>query len=299
MILEIEEIRDLTNHVRLETKDISPILLHSYFYSADMNQPKGKRLEFRNIKTYEMEFILESNGGMIIDDKAYDIQKNDIVFRRPGQSTQGILPYRCYSIIFHVTPDSHTSERSIIHYQNPILDKLPLIFNTQRPSHYVSLFEAILKEYINPSNISDLVFKTYILHIFRLLYEEAVNPLHTETLIKNEYYKYIKRALSYIDYHWNQKVTLDDLSAAAELSKNYFLKIFSDTLGVTPNVYLTNYRMDKAKEMLVLSELAIQEIALQCGFENIPYFSYLFKKSTGLSPSEFRKQHHHYGELSF
>jgi len=64
-------------------------------------------------------------------------------------------------------------------------------------------------------------------------------------------------------------------------------------MNITPNEYITRLRLDKSKELLVKTGLPVYEVALQCGFENIPYFSYVFKKYLNVSPGEFRKRHNY------
>jgi AraC-like DNA-binding protein len=101
----------------------------------------------------------------------------------------------------------------------------------------------------------------------------------------------VKRAKEYIDANLKQKISLAKLATVANLSPTYFHKIFTDTLGITPTEYTTKVRIDKAKELLVKTNLPVYEIALECGYENIPYFSYIFKNKINIAPGEFRKRH--------
>jgi AraC-like DNA-binding protein len=67
--------------------------------------------------------------------------------------------------------------------------------------------------------------------------------------------------------------------------------LFTKTMNITINEYITILRLEKAKGCLVTTDSSISEIALECGFENIPYFSYVFKRRVNVSPSQFRKKY--------
>lgn len=289
----------LIKYIDLPLSSFSPTLISSYLFNSDMDQPRGKKFDLRVIEHYEFEFILESRGGMMVNDKEYDLFPNDIVFRRPGQTTQGMPPYNCYAIIFDIASETHTpslidKSKVITSYVNPILDDIPLIFNTNFREKYVPLFNFIMKEHINPSLTSDIVFKINILQIINILYYELTNSLEIGSMPMTGHYKYIRRALEYIKLNWNRGITLDELSNNSGLSKNHFLKIFTKALNITPNDYITKLRLEKAKQMLAMTTQPINAISINCGYDNIPYFSYIFKRKIGMTPNEFRKKYSYY-----
>jgi AraC-like DNA-binding protein len=274
-----------TNYENINLKEISPSIKSSYFFSPDPSYHKRQILEHRFIEYYEIEFIIESQGSMLIDGKNYKISKNDIVFRKPGQTTQGILPYDCYAIIFELKSKSEK------YYKNEIIDSIPVIFNTKFPDRYIPFFESVIKEYINPSTMADILFKINILQIIYLAYLEVSNPLKSGLLTNSGVRSSIKNALDFIDSNWNKPFSIDELASYAKFSKNHFIKVFTSTIGITPNNYITDYRIQKSKEFLAMTNLSIVKIAMKCGYDNSPYFSYLFKKKTGNTPTEFRKLH--------
>lgn len=289
----------LINNVDLPLSSFSPTLISSYLFSPDMTQPKGKKLEYRLVENYEFEFILESHGAMMLNDKEYPLAPNDIVFRRPGQTTQGILPYKCYAIIFKIDHENQKNfnpegQKILTYYTNPLLDSIPLIFNTPYSEKYVPLFNLIMKEHINPSVTSDIVFKINILQILNLLSYEITNSIELGSVNILGQHTYVRKALEYVKNNWNQEISLDALANNSGLSKNHFLKIFTKALKLTPNDYITKIRLEKAKQMLAMSSDPINVIAMNCGYDNIPYFSYLFKRKIGLSPVEFRKKYTYY-----
>jgi transcriptional regulator GlxA family with amidase domain len=62
-------------------------------------------------------------------------------------------------------------------------------------------------------------------------------------------------------------------------------------MHITPNYFISNLRLNTAKKILIETDLPVYDIAAQCGFENVPYFCFTFKKETGTSPLEFRKKY--------
>ncbi|WJH35922.1 response regulator transcription factor [Paenibacillus sp. CC-CFT747] len=93
----------------------------------------------------------------------------------------------------------------------------------------------------------------------------------------------------YIHEHYAEDIRLSDLAEKVYLSRNYLSNIFRDATGETFNDYLTRVRMEKAKSLILERKLLVFEIAEKVGYKNVPYFTTLFKKHTGRSPSDFSK----------
>ena len=82
---------------------------------------------------------------------------------------------------------------------------------------------------------------------------------------------------------------LQDAAKAAGMSASRFSTVFAQETGMTFTEYLTSLRMAKAKELLRATTLRSSEIGTAVGYSDRHYFSYLFKKNTGMTPSEFRE----------
>lgn len=93
----------------------------------------------------------------------------------------------------------------------------------------------------------------------------------------------------YIRTHYMQKIGRDEIAAAVYLTPDYANRLFKEAHGVSIKDYLNLYRIEQAKHLLRQKENNISDIAGQVGLDNFSYFSTLFKKYTGCSPSEFRK----------
>lgn len=99
----------------------------------------------------------------------------------------------------------------------------------------------------------------------------------------------VRSAKEYIAAHFREPVTLDALAEYAGLSANYFSAIFKKETGLSFVDYLAAVRMEEATRLLRTTNAGIREIANQVGYQEIRHFNRLFKKSTGMKPSEYRK----------
>ena len=101
----------------------------------------------------------------------------------------------------------------------------------------------------------------------------------------------IRQAKEYIEHHYaNPDLSLSEVAAQANLSASHFSAVFSQETRQTFKEYLTEVRINKARELLRMTTLRSAEIAYQVGYNDPHYFSSVFKKNTGLSPIEFRSQ---------
>lgn len=100
----------------------------------------------------------------------------------------------------------------------------------------------------------------------------------------------LKLAVDFIDHNYmDEEISLNKAAHVANVSANHFSALFSQNMGQTFTEYLTDLRMNKAKELLRCTAMRSSEIAGEVGYKDAHYFSYLFKKTQGMTPSEYRK----------
>ena len=100
----------------------------------------------------------------------------------------------------------------------------------------------------------------------------------------------IRDAKKYIEEHFDKDISLDDVSRVVNISPYYFSKVFKEESGLNFIEYLTNIRIDKAKELLDSTSLSIKEICVSCGYTDPNYFSRSFKKKVGVTPTEYKEK---------
>lgn len=98
----------------------------------------------------------------------------------------------------------------------------------------------------------------------------------------------IEKARSYINENFRRDISLDDVSREVDISPYYFSKLFKQETGKNFIEYLTEIRLRSARELLQNSQYSIKEICAQSGYSDPNYFSRIFKKYEGVTPSEFR-----------
>ena len=98
----------------------------------------------------------------------------------------------------------------------------------------------------------------------------------------------IRRTIDWVDKNYSSAIYLEDIATELGYSKFYFCSLFKKYTGTTFRSYLNQVRITKAKRLLCLENISITDIAIRCGFENISYFTQVFRKYTSFTPKEFR-----------
>lgn len=107
---------------------------------------------------------------------------------------------------------------------------------------------------------------------------------------KDRTHHVIKRAVDYIESNFHKDISLDELAGELGISSYYFSKLFKEEKGEGFVEYLTKRRVDEAKELLKSPEHSIKEVGIACGYTDPNYFSRIFKKATGMTPTEYREK---------
>ena len=116
---------------------------------------------------------------------------------------------------------------------------------------------------------------------------QAIEARNSASMRKYE--KLLQQAKDYIhEFYSREDISLNTVAASVNISPSYFSTIFSQELGVTFIEYLTDVRMQKAKELLMCSTKKTAEVGFAVGYKDPHYFSYLFKKTQNCTPKEFR-----------
>ncbi|MFN2272517.1 MAG: ATP-binding protein [Anaerolineae bacterium] len=118
--------------------------------------------------------------------------------------------------------------------------------------------------------------------LHRLLLGEDALPPHTSSLVK--------RAVAYLHQNYHKPLSRWEIANAIGVSENYLTHIFGRELGLSPWQYLNRYRVRQARELLRRTSDSITAVALQVGFNDPAYFSRVFRRQVGVSPSAYREQ---------
>ena len=102
--------------------------------------------------------------------------------------------------------------------------------------------------------------------------------------------KPVSMAVEYIRRNYKNDISLEDIAEHAQVSSHYICSLFKKEIGMNVSKYVMEYRISKAKTLLMTTNMKSYEVAVETGFANESYFSRSFKKVTGFSPSDFRRE---------
>ena len=147
------------------------------------------------------------------------------------------------------------------------------------------------KEYLSGLNCLNMVGQQISVgDLKRYLSDILLRAIELRDRVTGSQYKgQLKQAVDYIDEHYqSEDISLNRVAKEVDLSPNYLSAVFSQEMGTTFVEYLTAKRMEKARELLRTSELRSGEIAAAVGYKDSHYFSFLFKKTQGCTPRDYR-----------
>jgi AraC family transcriptional regulator len=101
----------------------------------------------------------------------------------------------------------------------------------------------------------------------------------------------LRRVKQYMEEHLQDKLSLDELAHETDYSRAHFLRMFRAATGKTPHQYLTERRIERAKNMLMeAKKISLIDVAARCGFSSQSHLARVFRKQVGATPSEFKRK---------
>lgn len=243
----------------------------------------------------EMIIPVENCYYATVNGKKYTIAEGDMLIIPPGELHSCFPPDDggtrfCY--LFDISMlDSLQSFSSI----NPLLTSPLYISKESHPNIYNDIYDILLKirnEYFTDNVFSELNIYSLLLNMFVKLGSDYANskmPFPNNQYHKqHEYIQKFNELLNYIDTHYSEPLTLDDMASQVGFSKFHFSRLFKQYTEYTFCDYLNLRRIKAAENLLLNPELTIMDIAMQVGFSSISTFNRVFKESKKCSPSEYR-----------
>ena len=103
--------------------------------------------------------------------------------------------------------------------------------------------------------------------------------------------RYVTETKRYIENHYDKGITIEEIAASLGISRAYLRNVFYEEEGISPQHFLMQVRVKRAKDLLARRDVSISETAFSVGYRDVSQFSRMFKKAVGLSPSEYREEH--------
>ncbi len=239
-------------------------------------------------------------------EKGRELQEFQLVYIARGRGVYegretGELPVESGTVLFHFPGQWHRYkpleetgwEEFWVGFDGHFADYLmqQACFDPQKPliqlgfnAEFLDVFERLIEVVRLEGPAFRQISSCLVIQILGLVYASAL--LGGKTNLRQE--QVVEAIRFQMHENWDQNPNLAQLSAAQNVSYEWFRKAFKQVTSVSPGQYLLNLKIEKTSQLLRETTLTIGEIAGRAGFESEFYFSRIFKKKTGVSPSEFR-----------
>ena len=238
---------------------------------------------------YELTFLVSGQRRCLIESTLYDIAPGDLVCVPPGllhrTTTMASHGFERYVIYFY--PDNH---RDFI--QTVGEDRFRRLMESgclRFPPHIVRQIKQDLDLIRQELAAKNEYTSATARHLLRGILLTALKHGTPKPPSRGEHTDKIQWAAQYIRDNYNQPLPLDRIAELAGMDRSYFSRRFKQLTGFGFSEYLTQIRLRQAEHLLLQTKLSVSEISELCGFNSSHYFADTFRRSKGMSPSQYRK----------
>ncbi len=232
---------------------------------------------------YVMHIVIEGKGRLQICGRSYDIQKNQAFMLWPGEESfyqaDEEDPWVYSWVGFHgLVAERLTDIMGFARGQRDVIDIADAIELTGYISSMLGHPEANYASYLKREAWLELLIAEIV--------SVADVPVETKKLSEDAY---VDMAIEEIVNHYDHSVKVAGIARKIGINRSYLSSIFKKRLGVSPQQFLINYRLEKAAHALAQTSMAIRTVAASVGYTDPLTFSKAFRQRYGMSPSEYRE----------
>ncbi len=227
-------------------------------------------------KDWQLVCVTKGYGRACLEDEWITLQAGDCILFEPDDKQHYIFGGEDHPDYWYV----HFCGKRI----NSLLEEIGVpsgLFHIENTSPFVSICNHLMKEIQFKNELSLYYFEARMIQLFVYLARSSKK----KELMKDPR---IEQVVSYMSSHISEKLTTRDYAALLHVSENYFIRLFTSNMGVSPGDYFMNMKINNAVSLLESTDKSIGEIAETLGFSDPLYFSRAFRKHMGVSPSAFR-----------
>jgi AraC-like DNA-binding protein len=231
-------------------------------------------------RDYQLLYVAEGSAHFVIKGTNYDVSKGGIVLYKPEEPQN-------YDYKLLDKPDIywiHFTGRKVEQFLETLelCEENPM--QLQNSDELPELFEKIITElrmgkYLN-AEMTEAHFRQLMITISR--------SSHIEDTTKQPYNSLFDEVINHFNRDYQNNINIAEYAANQHISCSWFIREFKKYTGYSPKQYITNLRIQHAKELLNNRYLSVNDVSMLVGYENQLYFSRIFRKNTGMSPSEYR-----------
>jgi AraC-like DNA-binding protein len=250
-----------------------------YLATLGRAQSTGHLIIEHTPSIFYIHIIVSGEGIMRVNGCEYTLGAGDLFCSFPGK--------HC---LYYDRPSSPLRYYWITLAGRAVRDVLHLTYLTEKTPHargdYAALYEPLFAEitaiYQLPTTLPTFPI-TVAWRFCDLLMQRRI-----EKLPQSSNHDYVAAAKQMMDSHAQMGLTVEEIAEKLGISRSHLFRLFHARYGVSPKAYLDATRLEWARRMLRLSDSTVAEISDHCGFQDCSYFSFAFKKHTGLTPSQYR-----------
>lgn len=273
------------NHSLVDFKDKSrPLIVGSCGTYRLISRPELSTYRPRGRIDYQLIYVASGKAHFYFDGREEMVTAGHMVIYRPKEVQKYIYYGKDQTEVYWVHFTG--SDVKNILRQYGISDSVQ-VFYCGALMEYQSLFRLMIQELQMCHEDYQELLAMMLQHIFILIHRQMGHVKKAESGFMIEE---IDLAAAYFNEHYNTEICIEEYAASRHMSTSWFIRNFRKYTGFTPMQYILEIRISNAENLLEATEYNITEISRIVGYDNPLYFSRLFKKSKGLSPSEYRKK---------
>ena len=255
---------------------------------VELNQANSRPGTWHWHSYFEITWVLEGKGNYFVNGQEYTMEKDDIIiFNNVEPHGWKLLGGNMKLLVMIFSPEFVAEKISLFdaEYLKPFVERGSNFKNRVGREEKVNeeIRISIREIYQDP-----LMIKANVLRILTMLIRAYQDETKSGEMLKEKKnaMKRLEQAFTYINDHYCEKITLEEVAASVYMSSNYFSSYFRRVANISFSDYVTRLRVNRAREMLRENGANVTEIAMECGFNNISNFYRLYKKHMGKTPGD-------------
>lgn len=252
------------------------------------DNPNWKHTIHKHDDMCEIILIIEGQGSYIINNEKYLAKKGDLLIYNRGilhdERSDPSNPLKTYCLGINGLHINGLNELQIIPSH-----VCPVIDTNEKFQSFTNYFETILNEFNAKNKYYEIVCQSLVTTIIILINRMIQNVPND---LNNKKSRTIAlKVKEYIDANYMKDLKLDNIAKMFNFSTFYLAHSFKKETFFSPIEYIIQRRIGEAQRLLLYTNKTIKEVGLDVGYNDANYFSLIFKKTTGVSPSSFRKSY--------
>lgn len=268
----------------VDFKDKSrPLVIGSCGTYRLITRPKLPTWRPRGRLDYQLLYIASGKGHFLLNGKDVAVPAGHMVLYQPKEMQKYVYYGTDQTEVFWVHFTGNEVKKILKEYHIPLNRH---VFYTGKSPEYPKVFKRMIREL----QLCQPHYEELLAMLFRQLLIIIDRHLTGTRQLSGRVQRELDQAIRYFTEHYQEPVQIEEYAASLHKTAGWFIRSFRLYTGVTPMQYIISVRMANAQNLLQSSEYNITEIAAMVGYDNPLYFSRLFKRQTGISPSEYRNQ---------